>query len=73
MELDFWRGEKKVLYLAKGTSKADPMAELMVAVKQMEVGMGSSLEMDFWRVEKTVLRLAKATSKADPMVEKMVE
>ena len=66
LELDFWRGEKKVLYLAKGTSKADPMAELMVAVKQMEVGMGSSLEMDFWSGEKKVFHLAKGNRKADP-------
>ena len=52
--------------MAKGTSKADPMAELMVAVKQMKVRMGSSLEMDFWSGEKKVLHLAKGNRKADP-------
>ena len=41
----------------------------MVAVKQMEVGMGSSLELDFWRGEKKVLYLVKGFSKADPMAE----
>ena len=36
LELDFWTDEKKELHLAKGTSKADPMAESTVKVKQMK-------------------------------------
>ena len=66
MELDFWRVKKTLFHLAKGTSKADPMAELMVAVKRMEVVMESSLEMDFWSGEKKVLHLAKGNPMADP-------